>query len=229
MLQYYASLCKVCKPFFYVSGKTWHKTNRILCKCCNLLFSVYCHSLQICLPIEDYKLGKERRITFIVLTVILNVRSLSTPRGSQFDKRIWCYEFPLYLVFLLYEHWFYPWEMVGYSGILPVINMYLLCINKVLIVPSNFFILVEKAKGTCIAMTHVKTHYVDSSVLLENAPFEVMSEDIDNIIFRFSRFFCELSGCLLDNKKKITHLLEEMNFIFLYFSTWKKKCFISSV
>lgn len=56
-------------------------------------------------------------------------------------------------------------------------------------------------------MAHVKTHYVDTSVLLENTPFEVMSEDIDN-------FFCTLSGCLLDNKKKITYLPEEMNFIF---------------
>jgi len=29
-------------------------------------------AIQICLPIEDFKLGKERRITFIELGVILN-------------------------------------------------------------------------------------------------------------------------------------------------------------
>lgn len=41
--------------------------------CVSVAISFFLYiAIQICLPIEDFKLGKERRITFIELGVILN-------------------------------------------------------------------------------------------------------------------------------------------------------------
>ena len=39
---YQVLFLSLCKPYFGVSGKTWHKTNRILCKCFSLLFFCMC-------------------------------------------------------------------------------------------------------------------------------------------------------------------------------------------